>query len=101
MDQSTPPAQSDTPPPTQAVIADIVAPPTPQTDVVAAPIQSAEELAEAQEAAAGQQQVPAPLAAVTKPKSPTTADTKLAIIATVVIVIALGVLATLAFLQQK
>lgn len=98
MDQSTPVPQ----PAEQVVITDIVAPPTTQTDVVAAPAQSVEELAEAQEAAAGQQQAPTPVpVALTKPKSPIASDAKLAIIATIVIVIALGVLATFAFLQQK
>ena len=102
MDQSTPTSQPTQVPNEQTDSPVPAAPPAQISDVVAAPAQSAEELAEAHEAAAGQQQAPAPVpVAVTKPKSPIASETKLAIIATVVIVIVLGVLATFVFLQQK
>ena len=104
MDSKT---QATTPPtPSAEPTATPASPPAAESrsNVVAAPAQTPEELAEAQEAAAGQQQVPPtapPQLNKTKPTSSTSADTKLAIIATVVIVIGLGVLATLAYLHQK
>ena len=102
MDQSTPLSQSPVVPEEPVDAPAPVAPAESASGVVAAPAQSAEELAEAHEAAAGQQQAPAPIqAAVAEPNSPTASGTKLAITATIIIVIALGVLATFVFLKQK
>ena len=112
MDQATPP-----PPPVQstptadqpvaaapAVEAPVETAPTAEpseqtVDMVTAPEQTAEEVAESTPATVDQQ---APVdAEPTKSKPAVDADTKLAIIATVIIVIALAGLATAAFLMQK
>jgi hypothetical protein len=78
-----------------------VAAPAPQqiVDVVSAPARTAEEDAAVADMPTDQQP-PTPTMPV-KPKSPLSSDIKIAIIATVVIVVALGILATVAFLKQK
>ncbi len=67
-------------------------------DVVAPPARTAEETAEALDASHSDQ--PASVATV-KSKPAASSDVKMAIVATVVIVIGLAVLATMAFLKQK
>ena len=75
--------------------------PAPQqiVDVVSAPARTPEEDAAAAEAP-DHMQPPLPDMPV-KLKTPLSSDVKIAIIATVVIVIVLGALATVAFLKQK
>jgi hypothetical protein len=68
-------------------------------DVVAPPVQTAEEAAET---AAGSPTEEAPIPITPpKPKREFTSDIKIAIVATAAIVIALAILATVAFLKQK
>ena len=75
--------------------------PAPQqiVDVVSAPARTAEE--DAAVAATPTDQQPPALAMPVKPKAALGSDVKIAIIATVFIVVVLGILATLAFLKQK
>lgn len=94
-DQPSPAPASPNPAPTATPS------PTPQqiVDVKAPPAQTAEEVAESTQAPKDQQ--PPEPRVPPQPKNTTTSDVKLAIIATVIIIIALAGLATYAFLQQK
>ena len=82
------PAETTTPAPTGQQIVDVVAPPE----------RTSEEVAEA----AATPTEDAPVQTVSsKPKAPASADVKLAIVATVIIVLTLAALATMAYLKQK
>ena len=92
MDQAaSPESDAPTPVPTEPVATTPAPAPAPQqiVDVVSAPARTAEEDA-AVAAAPTDQQPPAPIMP-TKPKTPLSSDVKIAIIATVVIVVVLGV----------
>ena len=101
MDQVASP-EPEAPSPAPAEPASVPSPasaPQQIVDVVSAPARTAEE--DAAVAATSTDQQPPALAMPVKPKAALSSDVKIAIIATVFIVVVLGILATLAFLKQK